>query len=165
VPAVVAALKTGQIDSWAIVPNIASGLTRGPEVVEIGKVSDFVKNYQVTTVFTSTRNTTERKDLVKRFLSALSKGIDDYNAAFVDKKMDAAGVAEVTGMIHKYVYNDQPIKEAAPLIAAGAMRINAKSRLNLASVEDQLNWFVSEKLAPKGVTMDQLVDISFVETF
>jgi NitT/TauT family transport system substrate-binding protein len=165
VPAVIAALKSGQIDAWSIVPNIAGALTKGPEVVEIGKVSDYIDNYQVTTVFTSTKNVTENRDLVTRFLAGLSKGIADYNAAFVDKTMSADDVAAITGMVHKYVYADQPIEKAGPRIAAGAMRINAGAKLNIGSVEDQLKWFQSETLAPEGVTMADLVDTSFVETF
>lgn len=165
VPAVIAALKSAQIDAWSIVPNIAGALTKGPEVVEIGKVSDYVDNYQVTTVFTSTRNVNDHKDLVKRFLAGLSMGIDDYNAAFVDKTMGADDVAAVTEMVHKYVYADQPIEKAGPRIASGAMRINNNARLNIASVEDQLAWFKSENLVPEGVTMDDLVDTEFVETF
>lgn len=165
VPAVIAALKSGQIDAWSIVPNIAGALTKGPEVVEIGKVSDYIDNYQVTTVFTSTKNVTENRDLVTRFLAGLSKGVADYNAALVDKTMSADEVAEITGMVHKYVYADQPIEKAGPRIAAGAMRINAGAQLNIASIEDQLAWFQSEKLAPEGVTMADLVDTSFVETY
>ena len=165
VPAVIAALKSGQIDAWSIVPNIAGALTKGPEVVEIGKVSDYIDNYQVTTVFTSTRNVTDNRELVTRFLAGLSKGIDDYNAAFVDKTMGADDVAAITGMVHQYVYADQTIDKAGPRIAAGAMRINSGARLNVASVEDQLKWFQSEKLAPEGVTMEDLVDTSFVEAY
>ncbi|PWW01409.1 NitT/TauT family transport system substrate-binding protein [Hoeflea marina] len=165
VPAVIAALKSGQIDAWSIVPNIAGALTKGPEVVEIGKVSDYIDNYQVTTVFTSTKNVTDHKDLVKRFLAGLAKGIDDYNAAYVDKTLGADDVAAISEMVHKYVYADQPMDKAAPRIAAGAMRINRNAKLNLASVEDQLKWFQSEKLVPGGVTMDDLVDTEFVETF
>ena len=164
VPAVIASLKSGQIDAWSIVPNIAGALTRGDDVVEIGKVADFAPGYQVTTVFTSTKNVTERRPLVERFLAALSKGIDDYNAALVDGTMSEEDTAAIVEMIHEYVYSDQPLDKADPRIRAGAMRINPGAALNVASVEDQLEWFKSEKLVPQGVTMDTLVDTSFVET-
>jgi len=164
VPAVIASLKSGQIDAWSIVPNIAGALTKGPEVVEIGKVSDYIDNYQVTTVFTSTSNVEEKPELVKRFLAALSKGIADYNAALVDKSMSEEETAEIVKAIHQYVYSDQPIDKADPRIRAGAMRINEGAALSMASVEDQLEWFKSEGLAPEGVTMEKLVDTSFVET-
>lgn len=164
VPAIIASLKSGQIDAWSIVPNIAGALTKGPEVVEIGKVSDYIDNYQVTTVFTSTKNATEKKDLVERFLAGLSEGISDYNAALVDKTMSEEDTAAIVEMIHKYVYSDQPLEKADPRIRAGAMRINEGAALSIASVEDQLEWFKSEGLVPEGVTMEKLVDTSFVET-
>lgn len=164
VPAVIASLKSGQIDAWSIVPNIAGALTSGPEVVEIGRVSDYIDNYQVTTVFTSTANVTDKPDLVKRFLAGLSNGIADYNAALVDKTMSEEETAEIVAMIHNYVYSDQPVEKADPRIRAGAMRINENAALSMASVEDQLEWFKSEKLVPEGVTLEKLVDTSFVET-
>jgi NitT/TauT family transport system substrate-binding protein len=165
VPAVIAALKTGQIDAWSIVPNIAGALTRGPEVLEIGRIADYIDGYQVTTVFTSTANTRDRQDLVKRFLAGLSKGIDDYNAALVDKTMGEADVAAIVAMVHKHVYADQPLDKADPRIRAGAMRISPNARLNLKSIEDQLEWFKSENMVPAEASMDNLVDAGFVETY
>lgn len=165
VPAVIAALKSGQIDAWSIVPNIASGLVASGEVMEIGRVSDSIADYQVTTVFTSKANAEERRDLVERFLRAFSKGIADYNAAFVDRTMPEEEVKALVGMIHKYIFTDQPIDKADPRIRAGAMRINADAALNVTSVADQLEWFRSENLVPAGVTLEMLVDTSFVKTF
>ncbi len=165
VPAVIASLKSGQIDAWAIVPNIASGLTAGGEAVEIGTIADYIEGYQVTTVFTSTANAEEKADLVKRFLAGLSKGMDDYNAALVDKTMSEEEAAEIVAMIHEYIYADQPLETADPRIRAGAMRMSPGAALSLKSVEDQLEWFKSEKLVPETVTMEKLVDASFVETF
>jgi NitT/TauT family transport system substrate-binding protein len=165
VPAVIAALRSGQVDAWSIVPNIASGLVASGDVVEIGEVSDYINGYQVTTVFTSKANTEDRRDVVERFLAAFSKGIADYNAALVDKTMPQAEADAIVGMIHKYIFTDQPIEQAAGRIRAGAMRINEGAQMNVASVADQLEWFKSEKLVPESVTMELLVDTSFVETF
>lgn len=165
VPAVIASLKSSQVDAWSIVPNIADPLVKGGGAHEIGKIADYIPNYQVTTVFTSTKNVEGKADLVKRFLAGLSKGIDDYNAAFVDKTMDDKDVQAIVAMVHKYVYADQPIEKAGPRIAFGAMRMNANCKMNVASVKDQLDWFKSEKLVPEGATMENLVNTSFVETF
>jgi NitT/TauT family transport system substrate-binding protein len=65
-------------------------------------------------------------------------------------------------MIHQHVYADMPLDKADPRIRAGDMRINAGGRLNLASVRDQLDWFKSENMVPGSVTMEKLVDSSFV---
>ncbi|KZK94987.1 MULTISPECIES: ABC transporter substrate-binding protein [unclassified Pseudovibrio] len=165
VGAVIGALKSGQIDAWSIVPHIAKGLAKSPQVEMIGKVSDYVPNYQVTTVFTSAKNINSNPELVKTFLGAYSKGAADFNAALVDKSAGDAAAEDMVKLIHKYVYADRPYEKAAPSIRNGAMRLNEGAALNMASVEDQLNWFKSEKLVPAGVTLDKLVDVKFVETF
>lgn len=127
-------------------------------------VADYIPDYQVTTVFTSTANTVDKPDQVKRFLAAFAKGAADFNAALVDKTTSADEAEEMVRLIHKYVYADRPFEKAAPSIRNGAMRINEGARLNLASVTDQLAWFQSENLVPASVTIDMLVDASFVET-
>jgi len=164
VPVVIAALKSGQIDAWSIQPNVAEMLTKDGQVVEIGKISDYIPNYQVTAVFTSTANVTKQRDLVKRYLAAYSQGVADYNAALVDKTASSDETAALVAMIHKYVYASQPLDKADPLIRAGAMRINPNARINLGSVKDQLDWFEAEHMVPAGVTMAKLVDTSFVAT-
>lgn len=165
VPAVIASLKSGQIDAWSIVPNIAQGLVASGEVFEIGEVADYIDGYQVTTLFTSTEIAENDPELAESFLAAFSKGVADYNAAFVDKTMSEEETAEIVALVHEYVYTDRPLEEAGPRIRAGAMRINENAALNIGSIEDQLEWFKSEGLVPAEVSMETLVDTSFVETF
>lgn len=165
VGAIIGALKSGQIDAWAIVPHIAKGLDRSGAVKIIGWVNDYAPDYQVTTVFTSAKNAAENKDLVKRFLAAFAKGAADFNAALVDRTAGDAVAEETVKLIHKYVYAERPYEKAAPSIRDGAMRINEGAKLNLTSVKHQLDWFKSEGLVAQGVSIDRLVDTSFVETY
>lgn len=162
VPNVIAALKSGQIDAWAIVPNIADPLTRGGSAVEIGRIADYVPNYQVTVIFTSTANVTRRPELVRRFLAGYGHGVDDYNAALVHRTMDAQQTAAIVAMVHKYVYADMPLDKAAARIRAGAMQINPQGRMDQASVRDQLDWFKAQNMVPAGITYQKLVDTGFV---
>ena len=165
VGAIIGALKSEQIDAWAIVPHIAKGLSKAPTVTIIGKIADYIPDYQVTTVFTSADNAANKKDLVKRFLAAFSKGADDFNAALVDKTAGDQAAEDMVKLVHKYVYTSRPYEKAAPSIRNGAMRINKGARLNLTNVKDQLDWFKSEGLVSKDISIDALVDTSFVETF
>lgn len=165
VGAIIGALKSEQIDAWSIVPHIAKGLAKAPTIELIGKVADYIPDYQVTTVFTSADNAAKKRELVKKFLSAFSMGAADFNAALVDKSAGDQAAEDMVKLIHKYVYVDRPYEKAAPSIRNGAMRINQNARLNLSSVTDQLEWFKSEGLADKDVTIDTVVDSSFVETF
>ncbi len=164
VGAIIGALKSGQIDAWSIVPHIAKGLAGAGKVKIIGNVSDYIPNYQVTTVFTSANNAANERAKTEAFLRAFSKGADDFNAALVDKTAGDDAATEMVNLIHKYVYADKPIEKAEKSIRNGAMRINAGAALNKASVMDQLDWFKSEGMIKDSVTYETLVDDSYVKT-
>jgi len=163
VGALIGALKSGQIDSWAIVPHIAKALAGGGAVKIIGNISDYLPNYQVTTVFTSATIAKEQRAKSEAFLRAFSRGAADYNAALVDKTAGPEAADAMVALIHKYVYADKPLEKAAKSIRNGAMRINAGAALNMASVRDQLSWMQSEGLVKASITPETLVDTSYVE--
>jgi len=164
VGAVIGALKSGQIDAWSIVPHIAKPLAGSGAVHIIGSVSDYLPTYQVTTVFTSTKNASENRDMTAAFLKGFSQGVADYNATMIDKASGDEGVQEMVDLIHKYVYTDRPREKAAPSIINGTMRLNEGAALNLASLQDQLSWFQSEGMVADSVTLETVVDGSYVET-
>ncbi|MCR9155854.1 MAG: ABC transporter substrate-binding protein [Rhodobacteraceae bacterium] len=165
VGAIIGALKSGQIDAWSIVPHIAKPLAGSGAVHIIGNVSDYLPNYQVTTVFTSATNANDERQQTSDFLKAFSMGASDYNSAMIDKSGGEDGVNEMVDLIHKYVYTDRERAKAAPSIINGTMRINEGARMNIASVQDQLSWFQSEGLIDGDITLDTFVDTSYVETF
>ncbi len=160
---IIGAMKSGQVDGWSIVPHIAKPLAKSGAVHIIGNVSDYLPNYQVTTVFTSANNAKDERDLTQGFLDGFSRGVDDYAAAMIDKSGGDDGVNEMVDLIHKYVYVDRPREKAAPSIINGTMRLNKGAALNLSSIEDQLNWFKSEDLVDQDITIDTLVDQSYVK--
>ena len=163
VGAIIGALKSGQVDAWSIVPHIAKPLAKGGAVHIIGNVSDYLPNYQVTTVFTSAKNAKDERAMTESFIAGFSKGVDDYAAAMIDKSGGDDGMNAMVDLIHKYVYVDRPREKAAPSIINGTMRLNSGAALNLASVQDQLSWFQSEDLVDKDITIDTLVDQSYVK--
>ncbi|MBM1557581.1 ABC transporter substrate-binding protein [Sulfitobacter mediterraneus] len=164
VGAIIGALKSGQIDAWSIVPHIAKPLSGSGAVHIIGDVADYLPDYQVTTVFTSAKNASDDRDLTQGFLGGFSKGVADYNSAMIAKDGGEDGVNAMVDLIHKYVYTDRPREKAAPSIINGTMRLNEGAALNVASVADQLSWFQSEGLVDADITLDQLIDTSYVKT-
>ncbi|TDE40080.1 ABC transporter substrate-binding protein [Antarcticimicrobium sediminis] len=164
VGAVIGALKSGQIDAWSIVPHIAKPLAGSGAVHIIGKIQDYIPNYQVTTVFTSAKNAAEERAMTESFIAGMSRGVEDYNNAMIEKTGGEAGMNEMVDLIHKYVYTDRPREKAAPSIINGTMRLNPNAALNIASVKDQLDWFKAGGMVDASITMDVLVDPSYVET-
>jgi len=164
VGAVIGALKSGQIDAWSIVPHIAKPLAASGAVHIIGDVASYIPDYQVTTLFTSAKNAADEKEMTKAFLAGYSKGAADYDDTMIDKTGGQEGIDQMVDLIHKYVYADRPIEKAKPSIINGTMMLNRGAALNMASVRDQLEWFKAEGLVNSGVTMETLVDPSYVET-
>lgn len=165
VGAIIGALRTGQIDSWAIVPHIAKPLIASGAVHDIGRVSTYLPNYQVTTVFTSADNAANEREQTSAFLAGFSRGVTDYNSAMIDNAGGEDGVNEMVDLIHRYVYTDRDRADAAPSIINGTMRLNEGARLNVASLQDQLDWFQTEDLIDADITLETFVDTSYVETF
>lgn len=161
VGAIIGAMKSGQVDGWSIVPHIAKPLAKSGAWHIVGNVSDYLPDYQVTTVFTSSGNAANERGMTEGFLQAFSKGAGDYAAAMID---GTASQDDMVALIHKYVYTDRPLEKAAPSIINGTMRISTGAALNLGSVQDQLGWFQSEGLVDGDITLDTLVDASYVET-
>ncbi|WP_346900755.1 ABC transporter substrate-binding protein [uncultured Roseibium sp.] len=164
VGAIIGALKSNQIDAWSIVPHIAKPLAGSGAAHIIGNVADFLPNYQVTTVFTSAKNAADDRALTEDFIKGFSAGVADYDDTMVDKKNGEAAIKEMVELIHKYVYTDRPLEKASKSIINGSMLLNRGAALNVASVRDQLNWFQSEGLVDKSITLDTLLDTSYVET-
>lgn len=164
VGAIIGALKSGQIDAWSIVPHIAKPLAGSGGVHIIGDIADYLPNYQVTTVFTSAANASDERETTENFLAAFSQGVSDYNATMIDRASGDEGVDQMVDLIHKYVYTDRPRDKAAPSIINGTMRLNEGAALNISSVRDQLEWFQSEALVDEAITLDTLVDASYVNT-
>lgn len=164
VPSVIAALKTGTVDAWSIVPHIAKPLAASGAVHAIGKVADYLPDYQVTTVFTSAMNAGKERGLTSDFLAGYSRGVADYNAAMIAKTGGEAAMNAVVDLLHKHVYATQPREKAAASIIAGTMRLNEGAALNVASVRDQLAWFQSLGLVDAGIKLDTVLDTSYVKT-
>ncbi|QPC86320.1 ABC transporter substrate-binding protein [Mesorhizobium sp. NBSH29] len=159
--ALVAALKTGNVDASAIVPHIAKPLADAGEARIIGNISDFEKPYQVSTIFTSSANVSDKPALVDAFMRAYKRAIDDYSRALADGA-DPVERNEVFQIIQKYVYSDKTADEARPLIAAGAVAFAKDARLDMASIADQLQWAIDKQLVPDRLTMEKLVAPQFV---
>ncbi len=164
VGAIIGAMKSGQVDAWSIVPHIAKPLAKAGAWHIVGNVSDYLPDYQVTTVFTSAKNAANERAQTEAFLAAFSRGAADYAAAMIDQADGEDGVNTMVDLIHKYVYTDRPREKAAPSIINGTMRISTGAALNVGSVQDQLSWFQSEGLVDADISIDQLVDASYVDT-
>ncbi|MFT4795056.1 MAG: NitT/TauT family transport system substrate-binding protein [Paracoccaceae bacterium] len=160
VGSMIAAVKSGQVDAMAMVPHVAIPLDRAGAAKIIGWVKD-LGAYEVTTIFTSTKNATENSDMTERFMRAYRKGIADYRAVMLDQDKDPAATEAMVDLIHKYVYTDRPREKAAPGIKAGAVFMAENAALNIDDLRKQLAWFQANNLAPAGMSVESYLDTSY----
>ncbi|WP_112322278.1 ABC transporter substrate-binding protein [Oceanibium sediminis] len=161
---IISSLRSGQVDGWSIVPHIALALAGSGDVHIVGDVADYIPDYQVTTVFTSSGNAANERAMTESFLSAFSRGVADFNASMVDATEGDAARDEMVRLIHQYVYTDREYEKAAPSIINGAMRLTPNAALNVASLKDQLDWFKAEDLVDQDIAFETVVDSSYVES-
>src|SRR6185437_12534839 len=135
-----------------IQPSIAKKLIDDGGAKQIGLLSDYAPDYQVTTVFTSTDNASNQRAKTQAFLRAYSRAVDDYNAAVVDKTASKDEVLAIAKIVYKYVDSDSPFDQAFANFVGGAMRINKNLAMSLGSLNDQLDWFKSEKMVDASIT-------------
>lgn len=156
-PAIAAALQAGKVDAAVVQPAFAADWVAQGAAVEIGRVADFLPDYQVTVLFTSAKRAQDNPQSLAAFRRGFAKGAALYNAALVDKSLSEAEVAAVVADVHRYVFVDKPEAEAAKLIQAGAMRVSPDAALNRADVLKQVQWFKEEKLVPDALDGNALL--------
>jgi NitT/TauT family transport system substrate-binding protein len=147
-----------------MVPHIAKPLVASGAAHELGWLNDYAE-YQISTLFTSVDNIENDRDMVERFIRAYARGIEDFNSVMLAENPDPEAVEEMTRLIHKYVYIDREYEDARGPIQAGAMYLNEGASLNLTGVAEHMQWFKEEGLVESDITLEQLVDSSFVETY
>lgn len=164
VGAIIGAVTSGQVDAWVIQPSIGKRLVNEGAAQPIGTFADYDPVYQVTAIFTSTGIAENERDQTEAFLRALSHGVADYNAAFVDKTAPADEVDALIDIVHKYVNVDVERETFAASLTEGSMRINQGLALAVSSIEAQLDWMQAEGLVSEDIDIGMLVDPSYVET-
>ncbi len=160
VGSMIAAVKSGQVDAMAMVPHVAVPLDKAGAAKIIGWVRD-LGDWQVTTIFTSTANIEKRPDLVKRFMRAYARGVDDYLAVMLDQEKDPAATEAMVDILHKYVNPDDPRDKAAAAIRSGAVYMVPGGELKMKSIAHQLDWAQKNGLAPESLTVEKMVAPGF----
>lgn len=163
-PAIVGALSSGQIDAWIIQPSIGLKMLADATAVKIGDYNAYDPHYQVTAVFTSTEVASEKRDQTEAYLRALSKGVADYNAAFIDRTADAEEVAELVEIARMHISPDVPTDAFTPSMTEGSQRISKDLELSVESIQRQLDFLQANGLVDEAITVDMLVDPSYVAT-
>jgi NitT/TauT family transport system substrate-binding protein len=161
VPNMIAALKSGQVDSVLLPAHIAKPLAGAGAAHIIGWVHEETP-WQLGALFTSTRNVAERRPLVEKFVRAYQRAAADYHAAFNrlqdGKRVFGPEAEALIPAIMKYVPNQTPEK-----VKDGAPFIDPAGRLDVGDIHRQVAWYKAQGLVDASAEPTSFIDLGFVD--
>ncbi|HEY3919739.1 MAG TPA: ABC transporter substrate-binding protein [Stellaceae bacterium] len=156
---IVSAVTGGTADTGVVPATVvAPALERG-DLKLLAWVGDELQ-WQSSAAIAATKTLNERGDLVRRFLTALRRGLSDYHDAFTapdGTRRDGPGAAEALAIMAKYL-NQTPeqLRLAIPYV-------DPEARLDFTDMQRQIAWFTSQGMLKGQVTLDQVIDRRFAE--
>lgn len=153
-----AALKTGQIDSAIVSPQAAAELTASGDAKVIARIAD-AGNYRFGALFASTKVLRDRREAVAHFVTAYRRGAALYNDAFFGSGKRRN---EVALMIAAHIMpGEAPTDRVAKLVEEGAYFVEPSAPLDGADMQKQLDWYRSLGFIDGAVDASQVMDTSF----
>jgi NitT/TauT family transport system substrate-binding protein len=153
-----AAVTGGTVDA-SVVPGVtvAGPVSRG-EFHLLAWAGDIAPIPAGNAVFTSTKHANDDGDLVKRFLIAYRHGTRDFADAFIGpdgKHRDSPDAPAVLAIMSKFT------GAPAAMIAKTIAFVEPQSRIDKASIVDQIAWYKSQNLLKSNVSADEIIDMRY----
>lgn len=149
------AMAGGRVDATVqIEPLLTAALTQGMATAIKG-AQEIYPNQQSAAMFYGEKFSAEKPEAAKAFMVAYLKGVRDYNRAFVQKKDPDSEVA----MLMKHTPTDSPevMRNARPV------GLSPDGRLNLTSMQADLDWYAEMGYVQVKPDLNKLVDHSYVD--
>jgi NitT/TauT family transport system substrate-binding protein len=155
----IAALKGGQVEAILLPSSLAIPVHERGDGRIIGW--DDGTPWQISGLFTSTRNVSERRPMVEAFVRAYVRASRLIFDAVL--RLDAAGNRtkgpghdQVLDIIAKY------LGQKPEQVSAGIGYIDPEGRLKVNDIYDQVAFWQSQGLVDKGVNPKDFIDLSFI---
>jgi NitT/TauT family transport system substrate-binding protein len=152
-PDTLTALGTGAIDVGYLPEPLATLAVQNGSGVKWKGVSDILPGLQIAVVVFSPQFAAQR-DLATRWTTAYLRGIRDYNDAFV-KNTNRPQITQALA--------DALSIKPALFDSIGFAHIDPDGKVNVASVEDLMQWYVKMGYLSSPVGVATVVDSSFTE--
>ena len=158
------ALANGAIDATVGLEPFNTLAINGGFAVRWRGGDEVVPNSQVV-VITYSQSFAGRRDVAQRWMSAYLKGVREYNTA-LRRGPNRAEVVEIltrqTPLKDAALWQQEPRATAPSGVVWPA--IDPNGRINLQSVQDDLDWFLREGLVRAPIELSRYVDMSFADT-
>ncbi len=156
----IASVKSGAVDATALPSFVATPLSKAGAVKLLGWVSDETP-WQVSGVFASTALISKNREVLQRFVKAYTRATAEYDAAF--NHLDANGAHIISKdaealfpIIMKYTNTTEE------QVRGGMPYVSPTGSFNVGNIAAQLKWYEKQGFVDSGITVDNVVDTSFV---
>jgi NitT/TauT family transport system substrate-binding protein len=158
-PEHVTALRNKSVDASASVePGPTIAINNG--YARLVKSDDqVIPHHQIAVLLYSEDFATRKADAARRFMRAYLRAVRFYNGALKDGRMAGPNADEVIAILAE----STPIKDPAIYKAITPTGMNPDGRVNTKSLADDYAFYRSQGLIKEEVSIDQVVDNSFVE--
>jgi NitT/TauT family transport system substrate-binding protein len=156
-PQHVLALQNGAIDGGVTTEPSASKAEQMGVAVRWGDGAVY-PNQQVAVVLYSQSFIKNSPDVAKKFMRAYIKGVRDYNDALKDGKLAGPNAEKVIAILTEKT----AIKDANVYRAITPNGVNPDGKVFESSLKKDLQFFKERKLVDEKITVDQVLDNSFV---
>ncbi|HZT52735.1 MAG TPA: ABC transporter substrate-binding protein [Stellaceae bacterium] len=155
IPNIDTALAGGTADFTAVslLPGMLPLIKRG-DVKVMGWVGDLAP-WQFGIVFTSTKATEARRDMLDRFLRAYRKGARDYHDAIATpdgKRKEGPEADRMIAILAKYT------KQSPEQVKLGVPYVDAEGRLDVKDIENQVRFYKSRGLVKPNIEAGPIID-------
>lgn len=154
----VAAFANGAIDASVTTEPQATQTIQAGTAVRFASSDSIYPNQQLSTILYSAKFDTDRRDVGVRFMAAYIKAARFYNDALKDGRYAGRTGGDVISILVRYTSLKNP-SVYRQLVPNG---IDPNGRLNLASLQKDLDTFRESGLIKGNATVDQAVDSTIV---
>jgi NitT/TauT family transport system substrate-binding protein len=146
--------------------GIDAGVTNEPTVTRIIRDGYGVRASpqaiypgQQTAVVLYSESFANRREFAQKFMNAYLRAVRDYNSALKDGRLAGANAAGIIAILTEYTN----IKDAETFATMTAFAVNPDGRVNMATLQNDLEFFKQRHLVDGKVAVDQVIDHSFAE--
>jgi NitT/TauT family transport system substrate-binding protein len=158
-PEHVVALSNGAVDGGVTTePSATAAIADGSAVKIVGDDAVF-PGHQIANLLYSDVFIQDRRDVGMRFMRAYLRAVRFYNDALNHGKLAGPNAPEVINIITE----STAVKDAALLRAITPNGCDPNGRVNVASLQHDLDFYREHGYVENAVTVESVVDNSFVE--
>jgi NitT/TauT family transport system substrate-binding protein len=148
------AIVGAQADAAIITKTVSMPLLENKQAKLLAWIADEVP-WQVSAIWTATKNLTERPTMIDKFLSAVRKGTRDYDEAFIARdgtRKDGPTAPQILAIMQKYVH------QTPEQMALSIGYTDPDLRLDLNDIQRQLTWYRSQGMLKTDIALNQVID-------